>query len=204
MQVYYEKSGISCVTWNDNRPVTILSNAHANLPYTQMERWDSIQQNYIKINRHNCITKYNKHMGGVDSLDAHVSVYRIDVRGKKWHWPHYINTIDVLKSAAFKVFKLVNPDDKIDFLAFTCRITIHYLKASKLKKRLPPNIIYLRKRLWKENAVVSANERKEGQHFVEKCSQKCCRVCPSRPRTWCPICKVGLCIEPCFKAFHMD
>ena len=66
-------------------------------------------------------------MGGVDSLDNQVSVYRIDVRGKKWYWPHYINTIDVLKSAAFKVFKLVNPYDKIDFLAFTRRITNHYL-----------------------------------------------------------------------------
>ena len=122
------------MTWNGNGPVTILSNVHANLPYTQGKRWHSSQRNYIKINQPNCITEYNKHMGGVDSLDAHVSVYRIDVRGKKWYWPHYINTIDVLKSPAFKVFKLVNPDDKMDFLAFTHRITTHYLKASKFKK----------------------------------------------------------------------
>ena len=204
MQVYCERSGISRVTWNGNGPVAILSNVHADLPYTQVKRWDSSQRNYIKINRYNCIIKYNKHMGGVDSLDAHVSVYRTDVREKKWYWPHYINTIDVLKSAAFKVFKLVNPDDKMDFLAFTLRITTHYLKAFKLKKQLPPNIIYPRKRSWKGNAVVPANERKQDQHFVEKYSQKLCRVCPSRPRTWCPICKIGLCIEPCFKAFHMD
>ena len=143
-------------------------------------------------------------MGGVDSLDAHMSVYRINGRGKKWYWPHYINMIDVLKSAALKVFKLVNPDDKTDFLAFTRRITTHYLKAPTLKKQLPPNIIYPRKRSWKGNAVVPANERKQGQHFAEKCSQERGRVFSSRPRTWCPICKVGLCIEPCFKAFHMD
>ena len=83
MQVYYERSGISCVTWNDNGPVTILSNVHADLRYTQVKRWDSSQRNYIKINRSNCITEYNKHMDGVDSLDE--SVYRIDVRGKKWY-----------------------------------------------------------------------------------------------------------------------
>ena len=135
---------------------------------------------------------------------AHVSVYRIDVRVKRWYWSYYTNSIDMVKSVAFKVFKLVNPDDKMDFLAFTRRITTHYLKASKLKKQLPRNILYLRKRSWKGNAVVPANERKQGQHFAEKCSQKRCRVCPSGPRTWCPICKVGLCIEPCFKAFHMD
>ena len=39
MQVYNLRSGISCVTWNDNRPVTILSNVHASLPYTQVKRW---------------------------------------------------------------------------------------------------------------------------------------------------------------------
>ena len=49
MQVYYERSGISCVTWNDNGLVTILSNVHASLPYTQVKRLDSIQRNYIKI-----------------------------------------------------------------------------------------------------------------------------------------------------------
>ena len=82
-QVYYERSGITCVTGNDNGPVTILSNVHADLPYTQVKRWDSSQRNYIKINRPNCITEYKKHMGGVDRLDAHVSIYQIDVREKK-------------------------------------------------------------------------------------------------------------------------
>ena len=42
---------------------------------------DSSQRKYGKISRPNCITKYNKHMGGVDSLDALVRVHRIDVRG---------------------------------------------------------------------------------------------------------------------------
>ena len=177
------------MTWNENGPVTILSNFHENLPYTQVKRWDSSQRDYIKINRPNCITAYNKHMGGVDCLDAHVSLYRIDMRGKKWYWPHYINTIDLLKRAAFKVFKLVNPDDKMDFLAFTRRITTHYLKTSRLKKQLRLSIIYPKKRSWKGNAVVPANERKQGQHFLEKCSQKSCRVCLSRPRTWCPFVK---------------
>ena len=189
MQVYYERSGIFCVTGNENGPVTILSNVHANLPSTQVKRWDSSQRIYIKINRPNCITEYNKHMGGVDSLDAHVSVYRIDVRGKKWYWPHYINIIDVLKIAAFKVSKLVNSDDKMDFLTFTHHITTHYLKASKLKKQLPSKIIYPRKRSWKGNEVVPANERKQGQHFVEKCSHKRCRVCPVDQELGAPFVK---------------
>ena len=41
MQVYCEKSGISCVIWNENGPVTIFSNVNANFPYTQVKCWDS-------------------------------------------------------------------------------------------------------------------------------------------------------------------
>ena len=100
--------------------------------------------------------------------------------------------------------KLVNPDEKMDFLAFTRSITTNCLKAAKLRKELPPDVIYPRKRSWKGEAVVPANEWKQGQHFAETCSPKHCRVCPKRPRTWCSLCKVGLCMELCFKAFHMD
>ena len=62
---------------------TILSNVHTDLPYIKVKLWDSSRRSYGKISRRNCITKYSKHMGGVDSfdLDALVRVYRIDVRG---------------------------------------------------------------------------------------------------------------------------
>ena len=37
MLVYYERS-VSYMTWDDNGQVTILSNGHADLPYTQVKR----------------------------------------------------------------------------------------------------------------------------------------------------------------------
>ena len=149
-----------------------LSVLDSDLPHTTVKHWNPSEKFYINIDRPNCITVYNKHMGGVDLLDAHFSVYHIDVRGKKWYWPHYINTLDVLKSADFEVFRLTYPGDKMDFLVFTCRIIMHYLKSAKVQRQLPPNIIYPRKRSWKGNAV---NERKEGHHVIEKTSQKRCR-----------------------------
>ena len=128
-------------------------------------------------------------MGGVDSLDTMVGVYRTDIRGKKLYWPHFINTINELKSAAFKVLKLSNSDVKIDFLGFTRHIVMQYLKLGKLKKQILPNIIYPRKPSWKGSAAVAVNERTQGQHYLERCLQKRCPVCPKNPRTSCPICK---------------
>ena len=115
----------------------MISNVHADLPLTTVKRWDSSARNHIKIDCPHCIKKCNKYIGGVDSLDALVSLYRIDVHGKKWYWLHYINTVKVLKSAAFKVFQLINSDAKIGFLTFTRRVAMHYLKAAKVRRQLP-------------------------------------------------------------------
>ena len=71
---------------NDNGPVTVISNTHIDVPHTAVKGWNPVTKAYIKLDRPNCITEYNKHMGGVDSLDAMVGVYRINVRGKKWYW----------------------------------------------------------------------------------------------------------------------
>ena len=119
MQCHYETNGITCVSWNDNGLVLVISNVHSHLPVTTVKHWSPSDKDYIKIERPNCVTLYNKHMGRVDLLYVLVSVYRIDGRGKKWYWPHYINTLEYLKCAAFKVFHLTNSDAKMDFLAFT-------------------------------------------------------------------------------------
>ena len=115
IKCHYEKNSIVVICWNYNGPVTVISNVHADFLLTTVKRLHYSSTNHIKINRPYCITKYNKYMGRVDYLDALVSVYQIDVPDKKWYWPHYINTVDVHKSAAFKVFKLVNPDAKTNF-----------------------------------------------------------------------------------------
>ena len=182
----------------------MISNVHVGLPLATVNRGDTSSRNHIKVNRFDCTTKCDKYMGGVDSLGALFSVYRIDVRGKKRYWLSSINTIDVLKSVTFTVFKLVNPYAKIDFSAFTVLVGIHYVDATKVRRKLLPNIIYSRKRSWKGNAAVQENERNQGNHFVQKCSHKRCRVCHNQPRIWCPICKFDFCMEPCFKAFHMN
>ena len=68
-------------------------------------------QIYIQVADQNYVSVYNKHMGAVDMLNSNVGVYRLDVRGKKWYWSLYINTVDIFKSAAFKSFKFVHPND---------------------------------------------------------------------------------------------
>ena len=146
IKFHYEKNTIGVICWNDNGPVRVISNIHAGLPLTTVNRWDNSSRNHIKINHPDCITEYEKYMGGVDSLDALFSVCRIDVRGKKRYWLSSINNVDVLKSATFNVFKFVSPDAKTDCSAFTLLVAINYTNATKVRRQLSPNIIYPRKR----------------------------------------------------------
>ena len=67
--------------------------------------------------------------------------------------------------------------------------------------QISSNIICPRKRSWKDRAAVAVNERTQGQHCFERCLQKRCWVSPKKPRIWCPSCKDGFRLEPCFKAF---
>ena len=192
IKYHYQKNVIDVICWNDNGPVAVISIFHADLPPTTVKCLDSSFRNHIKIDLPHCITKYNKYMDGIDFLDVLVSVYRIDVHGKKCYWPNYVITVDL--RAAFNVFKLVNPDLKIDFLAFTCQVAIHYL--------IQTSFIH-EKDLEKETQQFQKKKQQQENHFVEKYSQKLCRACPNQPRTWYPICEVGLCMEPFFEAFHM-
>ena len=106
----YEKTGIFFVNWNDNSPVTVISNTYTDVPHGSVKQWNPGNKAYIKLDHPNCITEYKKPIGGVHSLDYMTGVYRIDVHGKKWYWPHHISTIDVLKRATFTVLKLPSPN----------------------------------------------------------------------------------------------
>ena len=116
----------------------------------------------------------------------------------------WINTIDALKSAAFRMYKIANPESNINFFLFIQRAVIHYLKPAKTSRQMPAINIYPSKKSWKGGCAVAENERIEGRHFIEKTSQKRCRFCLSRSRTWCPVCNVGLCMQPCFRIFHTN
>jgi len=41
------------------------------------------------------IAKYNRCMGGTDSMDQNLNLYRISVRSKKWWWALFAFCVDV-------------------------------------------------------------------------------------------------------------
>ena len=74
----------------------------------------------------------------------------------------------MLRSTAFQVSMLVNPNELMDFLVLAYSIKTQYPEVAKMRKQVPPDIIYGRKRSWRRDIVVSLNEKRSNQHLEKK------------------------------------
>ena len=50
-----------------------------------------------------CFNQYNQGIGGVDLLDRFISQYRPTIQAKKWYWPLFVNCIEMLTVAAWRL-----------------------------------------------------------------------------------------------------
>lgn len=82
---YDTDSGLSLVKWSDNKCVTVASSYLNDEPVGHCRRWCKKERKYIEVARPHIIDTYNSRMGGVDLSDMLMSLYRIDIRPKRWY-----------------------------------------------------------------------------------------------------------------------
>lgn len=67
---------VTAVIWKDNKCVTLLSTLSGKLPETQVKRFDKKNKTRNSVSCSNLVGTYNKHMDGVNLLDAQIPRYR--------------------------------------------------------------------------------------------------------------------------------
>ena len=169
-----------------------------------MEVYSQKEKKKITIIQPAIVKCYNKGMGGggVDVFDGHIASYRINIRGKKWWWPHLINTIDCLKAASYSVYTIAVPDRKqrLSYLEFIRRIVISCMPR---REGLGP-IVSQKVSVWKGDQRVIPEVRLDGKdHWPTKGVQRRCalKACLKKSHYGCEKCGVGLCVV-CFKGCH--
>lgn len=195
-----DSMGLHCVKWYDNSVVTLLSNCTGPFPLGAVDRFSRKEKKKVSVPRPNLIKFYNNAMGGVDLLDAAVATYRIKIKGKKWWWVHFTNTMGVLMGAAWKMFRATNPDADQTLLYFVRSVTQAYLQVEKVSTAPTPNY-------WKAKKKVDDNTRLVGRsHWPSLIDQqRRCQLpgCKSKVRTICKSCDVALCIkDDHFQKYH--
>ena len=67
-------------------------------------------------------------MGGVDLLDRFISQSRPTIQAKEWYWPLFVNCIEMLTVAAWRLHVTVQTSLHLDFLDFIRSVVAALLK----------------------------------------------------------------------------
>jgi hypothetical protein len=211
------------VKWFDNRGVTLLSSYEAVNPVSTVQRWDRKTKSKINVTRPSIVSTYNSFMGGVDLLDCLLSLYRIQIRSKKWYhkliW-HFLDMIivqawiiycrDMKKSNALK-------KDIFQLRVFKLKVANDLMKAGKVmvknkrgrSSKTVENLLIAKRKKGPVALVPEFSTRTDRIDHWPVFSEKKGRCknpgCDGIPKVYCDKCKVHLCFTPksnCFTDFH--
>ncbi|XP_056116469.1 piggyBac transposable element-derived protein 3-like [Rhinichthys klamathensis goyatoka] len=116
------------VKWFDNRSVVLASNFVGVGDEDEVERWDKKERQFEKVKRPEVVKKYNGGMGGVDKLDQLISLYRIDIKSRKWPLRMITHAFDVavvnswLEYRRDNEYKGTQPQKFMDLLEFKMNV----------------------------------------------------------------------------------
>ncbi|XP_033231513.1 piggyBac transposable element-derived protein 3-like [Belonocnema kinseyi] len=204
------------VRWNDNSVVTVATNNCTIEPLVSAKRYNRKEKRKESIPQPKVIAEYNQHMGGVDLHDNGICNYRINVKGKKWWWPLFMNLIDSVIVNSWKIYNLANKS-KMSQLEFKSNIEVTLMK---MDEPAIENYIQGEERTESGDHVSCASRPNYGRpskgslpmdirfddigHVIieeENKARRRCRQCKSNTIYMCAKCHVHLHTN-CFGPFH--
>lgn len=193
-------TNITITSWNDNRPVLIISSCDPVLPIREVNRWVSKEKKKVPVPQPYVIGQYNKFMGGVDRMDQNVNNYRVNIRSKKWWWTLFVFCLDSAMHNAWQFYRRQNGCEKVDFLKFRREVTNLYLK----KYGQPPASGGRPKTSKPLLDRVHDQLRYDGLNhwLVSAPKQNRCAICQKNTTKMCEKCLINL-HEQCFKTYHV-
>jgi len=195
-----QSSNVVVVAWRDNKVVTLASNSVGIEPAGCTSRWSREKRQRITVNQPRIVKVYNNTMGGVDRADQNVSAYRITMRTKKWWWPLFAYTLDLVIQNGWLLYRKTPSwqQRQLDLLAFRRDVVRVYLMRHAQPARMgrPGRPQSLSRRVPQE---VRLDNR--GHFFADSPTQRRCANCGKNTRKHCTKCDVGMHIH-CFNAFH--
>lgn len=199
--LFDETNKILVTRWQDNAEVTIATNYVPVEPLAMAKRYDKKEKAKVSIPMPNVMAEYNKHMGGVDLHDNGVANYRVAVRGKKWWWPLFVNTINTTVVNAWKLHVMVCKIEKkknLPQLEFKAEIARHLMFSKKSESDDDSGEISDDDDLPNfnlANHIVVEDKNKKRMR---------CKVCKSNSIFRCSKCNVSLHPQKCFETYHKN
>lgn len=90
-----DKEKLYKVRWQDNKPVTIISSLASAFPTANVKRYSKEDKSRTDVKCPNVIKEYNTYMEGVDLAGMLVSLYRIEMKSRRWYLQLFAHMINV-------------------------------------------------------------------------------------------------------------
>ena len=182
---------VMAVKWHDNKCVTVATNHSTVEPLGKAKRWNKTKKAMVDVPQPKVIGTYNAHMGGVDILDRFLSNYRPIFRAKKWWWPIFLNSINMMVVAAWRLH--VGLGGSHDQLSFRRNVVCALLSSCPDARSGETGV--------GRKPVMELRTDHVDHHMVANSKQARCRWCQRNSRLKCSKCDVPLHLH-CEAAYH--
>lgn len=192
--------------WHDKKNIHMITTIHKD----EMGPTDKLDRSTeLPIMKPECIIDYNKNMGTVDTTDMMLSQLHCIRKTIKWYKKLFFHIIDMHILNAFRVYKINNidlPEHVTRFknfhLSLIRQIVDKYGKGS-IHRMLPSTS----RTLDHPARLLLGNAAAHMPSYIRNNKKLRCKFCASRrqrssTRFECKICKVALCVVPCFRLYH--
>ena len=88
-------SGLVVKKWFDSKYVYMCSTIVNLTETTEVKRWIRSARKYINVQCPEIVREYNKSMGGLDLSDILISLYRTQVKTKRWYIKVLFHCVDI-------------------------------------------------------------------------------------------------------------
>ena len=213
--VYESTIGLCLVRWLDNKAVTLLSTYLGSTPSSKVKRYNWSLKKHVDVDRPAVVAAYNANMGGIDLFDMMCTLYKRQIKSRRWYLYIFYHTLTMVMANAWflyrrqsKSLKNANP---LQMKEFQTQAATSLMCQGKVPRGCPSL----------ESAPPAKRNRVQPGpqldirydnvgHFPTSQEKKgrCC-YCPTGFSHWtCSKCKVYLCMvcgknpKNCFLAFH--
>lgn len=182
------------VRWNDNRPVTVVTNHVPIQPVTKVKRYSSVHRRAVHVEMPGPFQAYNQHMGGVDLFDQSFNNYKVRIRSKKWWWPLFVYFLNTSAINAWRLY--ISLKGQIPLLDFLRSVSSQLIRCHGTSHRRGRTSII--------SSAADAVRRDGRDHWPVDSNvlNGVCPICRRRTKIRCEKCDTALHIS-CFKTYHL-
>lgn len=213
---------ISSLVWKDNKVVTLLSTFAGELPLSTINRYDKRSKSTSEISCPFVVKEYNRHMGGVDLLDAFMARHKILLKSKKWYIRLFYHFLDMALANSWILFKKISTtkqsgQEMVTFFEFRKQVALCLLNIGQynpIKRGRPSSstveeMMNAKKKSGPAQHAPPKNVRLDqvGHWIIWTDIRGRCKFpnCKGYTQTLCDKCGVNLCCNKknnCFKDYH--